>query len=215
MIGILLLGFLISAIFAGWLLIRWVASLATRRQQYIAAVLVGIILLPLTQFCSGYSLASPWGTLILLAVASAGYFLLTFLLWHKDRTLFTVALLLPAAIVALNFVGWMVVLGMEVGNASAPPTEQGRISPISTYRIVQYPGIWGGSTPPYTYEIYKNPRWLPFIWKQVDRNSVPCGPGDGHFVKGFLIKAGANDRSVVISCTEPKTDAKSWQVPID
>lgn len=218
MIGILLLGLLIVALYASWILMRWVASIAIRRQQCVAAVLVCIVLLVPIQLYTGYSLALSWGPLIIFALAGLAYVLLMFLLWHKDRALSLVGLALLGACVVVSFFGWSVVLAMVIGKASEPPIEEGRISPIASYRIVKDPGIWGGSTATYNYEIHKNPRWLPSVWKKVDENKVPCGTVTRPYlvkIKGFQIKAGANDHTIVLSCTEPESEARSWQVPID
>jgi hypothetical protein len=212
MIGLLLLGFLIVLVCSSWLLMRKIASLRARWQFCVAAPSVCLILLVPVQFISGYSLASVWGPLIVIAVACFANVLLMFLLWHRSRDAFVVGLMISLSFWAGSFIGCLVLLAGLVGNSSTILAAEGRISPIASYRVVQYPGIWGGATQTYTYEIYENPRWLPLVWKKVIHDTVPCGKGFD--AGGFLIGAGANDHMVVISCKGPEPGFSSNQIPI-
>lgn len=213
MIGILLLGFLVELLYYSWILMRKVASLDTRWQFCVAALPICLILLVPIQFFSGYSLASVWGQLIIVAVACFANVLLMFLLWHKSRTTFIEGLAVSVSFWIGSYFGCFAVLLTAVGNASTVPAAEGRISPIASYRVVQDLGIWGGVPQSYTYEIYRNPRWLPFVWKEVMHERVPCG--QGFDAGGLLIGAGANDHLVVISCRKPEPAFISKQIPIE
>ena len=213
MIGLLFLGFLTILICSSWLLIRKIASLDTRWQIRIAALPVCLLLLVPVQIFSGYSLASPWGPLVIDIAACGAYVILMFLIWHKSRIASVVGLAVPFVFLVPNFLGWLIVLAMTLTNASTVPNAEGRISPVASYRIVQYPGIWGGATTPYALEIYKNPRGLPFVWKELSRDTIPCGHGSD--ANGVLISAGANDYTVVVSCRMPEPGFIANQISID
>jgi hypothetical protein len=211
MIGLLLLGFLGVLLCSSWILMRKVAQLSTQCQIIVAAPLFCIILLAPVQLGSGYSLASAWGPLVSAIVTCTACLLLLFLLWRKSRI--AVCMILAVPILFSNVsLALAIELLMMANDASRVSTAEGRISPIASYRIVRDPGIWGGADEPYKYEIFENPRRLPFIWKEVVHDRVPCGKGlDGG---GSLIGAGENDHVVVVSCRKPEPGFIPIQIPI-
>ena len=211
MIDLLLLGFLIVLLCSSWILTRKLASLHTRWQFCVAVLSVCLILLVPVQSVTGYSLASVWGPLINVAIACFANVPLMFLLWHRNRYIFFAGLMVLLSFWIGSSIGWLVV-PETILNASTVPTSEGRISPIASYRIVHNPGFWGGATTPYTYEIYKNPRGLPFVWKEAVHDTIPCG----HEFEAVdvLIRAGANDHIVVVSCRKPEPSFSSKQIPI-
>ncbi len=211
MIGLLLLGFLIVLLCSSWILMRKLVSLHTRWQLCVAVPSVCLILLVPVQSISGYSLASVWGPPIIVAIACFANVLLMFLLWHRNRDTFFAGLMVSLSFWIGSFASWLMVLA-TILDASKVPTAEGRISPVASYRIVQYPGIWGGAPTPYMYEIYKNPRELPFVWKEVVHDTIPCGHGAD--AADVLIGADANVHMVVVSCKKPEPGFISKQIPI-
>lgn len=122
------------------------------------------------------------------------------------------SLLVPVSFVIPNFVVGLMVLSTTLSNASTAAAAEGRISPIASYRIVQYQRFLNYGTPTYTYEIYENPSRLPFVWKEVAHGTDPCGKGLG--AKGLQIGTGPNDHVVVVSCRNPEPGFSSNQIPI-
>jgi len=213
MIGLLLLGFLFVLTCSSWILMRKVALIDTRWQVLVATPLVCVVLLVPIQGFSAYSLASTTGLQIVVAAACAAFTALTFLLWQKRRTSSFMILLVPVLFVIPNFVVGLVVLATPLSNVSTAPIAEGRITPIASYRVVQYSPLLGFGTPTYTYEIYKNPGGLPFVWKEIANGTDPCGKGLD--AKGLLIEVGPNDNVVVVSCRKPEPGFISKQIPID
>jgi hypothetical protein len=198
MIGLLVLGILACLLWAAWFLMRQLASHGTRWQLRVAPVLIFPIVMEVVQHYSGYTLASVWGPSIILSSAFFSYLLLMFLLWDSNRIVSIFGLVLPVAYLASNFVGWLLVAAMVLSNVSTEPVKQERISSTIFYRVVRYAGVWGGATPPYTYEIYENPRMLPLFWKEVTHQTVPCGNGSD--VRNLEISVEPNGEIVDVSC---------------
>lgn len=212
MISLLLLGFLIVLLVSAWISMRKVASLHIRWQVLTAIPLVCLVSLVPIQAFSGYSPASATVLQVVVAAACVAWFPLIFLLWQMRRTKFFVGLLVPVLFLIPNFVVALAALSTTLINMATLPAAEGRISPIASYRVVQYPLLLGFATPPYTYEIYENPSRLPFIWKKVAEGTVPCGKGFD--AKGVLIAADANDHMVVLSCSKPEPGFSPIQIPI-
>ena len=212
MIGILFLGIITCLLWFAWFLMRKLASHGTRWQLSIASVLVGLILIEAIQHYSGYTLASVWGPFIICSSACVSYILLMFLLWHSNRTASILGLALPTVFVAKDFVGWVVVAAMFLTNMSTEPIKEGRVLPRASYRVVRYPGIWGGATSPYTYEVYKNPRILPFVWKEVAHDNIPCGNGED--IRDLIISADPDGKTVDFSCTRKESGQIPIKIPI-
>lgn len=212
MIGLLLLGFLGVLLSSTWLLMRKVATLNARWQYCIATPLVGLILLALIQLFSRYSLASAWGPLVIPAAACFAVVTLMFMLWQTNRKAFYVSLVVTFSFVAGGCLSWFVILVTFLGDASAIQAAEGRISQIASYRIVQNLSIWGGAPPTYSYEIYENPRSLPFVWRKVADGDVPCG--NGLDADSVLIEPGTDDHMVLVSCRKPEPGFSPIHIPI-
>jgi hypothetical protein len=150
--------------------------------------------------------------LVIVVAACFANVLLMFMLWHKNHNGFFVGLAFSLAFWAGNSLTLLIVMPTILINAQVAPAAERRISPIASYRIVQYPGFFGGATQPYRYEIYENPRRLPFAWKKVADGTVPCG--NGFDANNVLIGTAANDHSVVVSCKRPDSGFSTIQIPI-
>jgi hypothetical protein len=212
MIGLLLLGFLIVFICSSWIAMRKVATLDLRWQALITAPLICVVLLVPIQVFAGYSLASP--TLLQTAVfaACAACFPLMFLLWQSRRRAYFPGVLVPALFLIPNLIVGLAVLSTPLSNASTVPAVEGQISPSASFRVALYMRFLDFGTPTYTYEIYRNPRGLPFVWKEVANGADPCGKGLD--AKGLLIEPGPNDNVLVLSCRKPEPRFSSIQIPI-
>jgi hypothetical protein len=94
--------------------------------------------------------------------------------------------------VATNPMG--VLLLILVAPALGQQTESsGRISPTLVYTVGTSHGLVG-NTPFETYEIYRNPRWLPWIHKRVSNGPANCDSAH------LTIGPGSNDDTVRMTC---------------
>jgi hypothetical protein len=202
--GIVLLAILVSLLFAAWYLMRKIASLGTRWRRVVAAILACPLGVAAIQLASGYRLAPPHGPLTVLVSACVSYVLLIFLFGSTNRNVMIAGLGVPLFLAGMSLVEFVVVLAMLLNNMFTKPIRQARISPTVSYRIMRYPSVWGGATLPYTYEIYKNPSWLPSVWKKVIQATVPCG--DGNDIRNLKITPSRDGRDAEVSCPQPKEE---------
>ncbi len=213
MIGLLVLAFFIILVCSSWLLIQKIASLNARWQYCIAVPLIGFVILVPLQLYSGYSLASAWGPAVIPIAACFATVALMVMVWHKNRKAFYVSLAVLLSFAVGSCLSWSLLLLDFLFHASAAHAPEERISPIASYQIVQDLGIWGGAPPTYSYEIYENPRGLPFVQKKVAVGPVPCGNSSD--ADSLLIEPEANDQIVLVSCRKPKPGFSPIQIPLD
>jgi hypothetical protein len=119
------------------------------------------------------------------------------MVWHLNRVVAGVGIAAPLIILIASPIGWFVVASVLFGNESTSWVLSGRFSPTISYHVDENLPFWGGAASTYTYKIYRNPRMLPFLEKEVKEGSAPCSNASS-----ISIQLGRNEHSVVMRCDQ-------------
>jgi hypothetical protein len=180
------------------------------KQVVISGALILLMVPEILQHLTGYTLAVPFGAelifTIALAAALTAYVLMMLFVWRRSRLAGGVGFALLA--IPVVYFGWHLLDFFMLGLLYLPrdaidPAVSGRLSPDATFRVFYDPGFGdaGVPPPPYTLEIYRNPRWLPFLRKEVRKEPLRCGEnGANADPKSLWIHAGSNDRVIIVEC---------------
>ncbi len=194
----------VVAILVGHYVMRPAAS-SSRLRRFLQWALPSALIIPeVLQHCTGYSIAVRFGPEVVLLTALAGYVLLMLPLWRISRWwggLGFALLGIPAGYILWHFMGYFFLGLIYFNNETEVPAVSARVSAVATYRIVEEIGPIGRSSS-FLY-VYRNPRWLPFVRREIRREPLPCG--DSARPSDIWVHSGSNEFTVLVGCNHSTT----------
>lgn len=190
---------------------------AAIRPIVIGAVLILLMVPEIGQHLTGYTLAVPFGAMLVFAVALAAaltaYILMILFVWRRSRLAGGVGfglLAIPVGYLLWHLMDFFMLGVLLFTRETTTPAASGRLTPTATYRVVQY-GL--SESPPYTLEVYRNPRRFPFLRKRIYIESLSCGEKVLNAdPKSLWIHASSDERMMIVECRNPAAGAAPEQI---
>jgi hypothetical protein len=167
------------------------------------------------EYVTGYYLAIPHPGIATCVAAIGAYYLAMFLLlfgkrmaWRLNRIVAIVGICTPI-LAAIFLPGIFLVALFAVASDTNKPVFHGRVSPTVSYKIWEDEGFNGGTH--YSYAIYRNPHWFPFLQKEVAKGpTLTCYPPS----QEVGVHPGRNTNTVSLWCRSDGTESAPQEISL-